>query len=147
MTNKEVLRRGCLVFGEVCFIYVSVKFALGKASTFETMLMATCDFVLVLNLITSIISKIVEIVNSYSLYKSYRKRLEYLENLHKIRYKLYFTGSKEEVEEYSTKIENYGTILLKGGKEAISKKLLRKKHSQKVQEILKQTEKLMTTVR
>ena len=143
MTNKEVLRRGCLVFGEVCFIYVSVKFALGKASTFETMLMATCDFVLVLNLITSIISKIVEIV----LYKSYRKRLEYLENLHKIRYKLYFTGSKEEVEEYSTKIENYGTILLKGGKEAISKKLLRKKHSQKVQEILKQTEKLMTTVR
>ncbi len=144
MTEKEVIRKVCLVFGGIYFFHMSVKFVLDKADALEMILMATCDFVLGLYLITSIIGKIVNIVNSYNLYKSYRKGLEYLEDLHKTRYKLYFTGSEEKVEEYSKEIESYGTTLLNAGKEAISKNLCNKKYSQKIQEILKQTEKLMT---
>ena len=147
MTKKEVLRKVWSVLSYLWLFYTTVKFLLGKADIFSMIFLFMCYIALALNMISSIISKIVKIVDSYTLYKSYKNGLEYLKAVHKERYKLYFTGSKEKVEEYSAEIERYGTTLLDSGESAISNNLLNQKHSQKVQEILKQTKKLMTTDR
>lgn len=146
MTKKEVLRKVWLVFSWLWLFYITVKFLLGKADTFSIVCMFVCYSLLTLNLILSIVLKIVKFIGSYKLYKTYTNGLTYLKAVHKERYKLYFTGSKEKVEEYSAEIERYGTAMLEAGESAISNHLLSQKHTQKVQEILEQTKKLMTTV-
>lgn len=146
MTKKEVLRKVWAVSSYLWLFYTTVKFLLGKADTFSMIFMFVCYIAIALNMVSSIILKIVKVVDSYELYKTYKNGLEYLKAVHKERYKLYFTGSKEKVEEYSAEIERYGTTLLESGESAISNNLLNKKHSKKVQEILEQTKNLMTTV-
>lgn len=93
------------------------------------------------------VTKIRHIVVSYKIYKACKNRLEYLKNIHEVRYKLYFIPEmKEDLETCSFEIERCGTALLNSCKYFISNNLLIKKHTQKVKEILNQTERLMTTV-
>ncbi len=146
MTKKEVLRKVWSVFFWLWLSLITAKFLLGKADTFSTVCMFLCYSVLALELILSIVLKIVKFIMSYILYKTYTDGLTYLKAVHKERYKLYFTESKEKVEEYSAEIERYGTAMLEAGERAISNNLLSQKYTQRVQEILEQTKKLMTTV-
>lgn len=146
MTKKEILRKTWTVLSYLYLFYITVKFLLGKADIFSMICMFICYFAISLNVISGIILKIVKvtkIVNCYRLYKTYKDGLEYLKAVHKERYKLYFTGSKEMVEEYSSEIERYGTILLNSIESVLSDHLLNKKYSQMVQEILEQTKNLI----
>lgn len=108
--------------------------------------MCICYFIWALNLILSVVTKIYHIIGSYEMYIKCKDALEYLKVMHTVRYKLYFMGTKEEVEEYSAEIERCGTILLNICENSISNNLLTKKHIKKVEEILNQTKNLMTTV-
>lgn len=141
MTKKEILWKVCLVFFCLYLFYMTAKFLLGKADTFTIVGIS----ILSLDLIVLIIGKIMDKVNEYQTYKSLVEGLEYLQAVHKVRYKLYFIGDKEKIEEYSTEIERYGNAMLNVGKTAISSKLISKKHVKSVEEIINQTEKLMTT--
>lgn len=141
MTKKEIARKVWLAFSWVWFFYITVKFFLGKADTFYTICMFVWYSLWALDLITIIVSRIIY----YKTYKALVNGFEYLKTLHKIRYKLYFTGDREEVEECSAEIDKYENILLDAGRTAISDNLLRKKHIKSVEEILNQIERLMTT--
>ena len=71
---------------------------------------------------------------------------EYLQAIHKERYKLYFTGdNRKKIEEYSAEIEEYGNAILDVCKEIITKNLLSKKHTKSVEKIFNQTKELMST--
>lgn len=147
MTKKEVLRKVWAVIFYLWLFYITLQFLLGKVNIFSMILISVFYIAIALYLISIIIFKIVKIVDSYQLNKTYKNGLEHLKALHKKRYKLYFTGDKEKVEEYSAEIESYGTTLLESGASAISNNLLNQKYSQKLQEILEQTKNLMTSVR
>ena len=146
MRKKEVLRKVLLVFSWLWLSYITVKFLLGERDVANIICMCICYSIWGLNLILSIVTKILHIVGSYKLYKECKDGLEYLKAVHAARYKLYFTGTKEKVEEYSAEIERYGTALLNVCEGSISDNSLSKKHTQKVKEILNQTKNLMTTV-
>lgn len=146
MTKKEVLRKILLVFSCLWLSYISVKFLLGERDIFNIISICICYSILTLDLILRVVFKILHIISSYKLYKYFKSGLEYMKAVHTERYKLYFTGTKEKVEEYSTEIEKYGTLLLNVGQASISNNLLCKKHTQKVEEILKQAKILMTTI-
>ena len=149
MTNKtnkrEILRKVSLVFSWLWLFYVTIKFVLGTADTFSTVCMFLCYSVWALNLILSIILKIVQKVSDYKLYKTYVNGFNYLKAVHKARYKLYFTGNSEEIETYSEEIERYGATMLNVGESLVSNAKLNRKQSQKVSEILEQTRNLMQT--
>lgn len=141
MTKKEIARKVWLAFSCVWLFYITVKFFLGKADTFSTICMFVCYSSLALTLILTIVLKI----NAYKTYKSLVNGFEYLQAVHKARYKLYFTEDREKVEKYSAEIDRYGYALLAVGRTVISDNLLSKKHIKNAKEILNQTEKLMTT--
>ena len=126
--------------------YITVRFLLGERDVTNIICMCICYSIWGLDLILSIVTKILHIVGSYKQYKVCKDGLEYLKAVHAARYRLYFTGTKEKVEEYSAKIERLGTVLLNVCEGSISNNQLSKKHTQKVKEILNQTKKLMTTV-
>lgn len=139
MTKKEVLRTIWVVVSYGSFFGITVEFLLGKADTLTIILMIIGYAMIAL----CIILKIVNIVASYIVYRDYRKDLEYLKDLNKQRYKIYFTGNKERLEEYSAEIERYGRNILNSGESHISQTSLTKKYSQKIQEILEEVEEII----
>lgn len=143
MTKKEVLRKVCKILYYLYFLSITIIFFLGKVDTSSIILMYMMYGTLVLNIILGIISKIA----LYNLYKSYKDGLEYLKAIHKKRYKLYFNGSKQKIEEYSAEIERYGTYLINSVESVISKNLFNKKYSQKLEEIIEQCKTLMITIK
>lgn len=143
MTKKEILRKVWLVLSWLYLFYITAKFLLGKADTLTTVCMFICYSISVLYFIVLIISKIIHKVNDCKIYKSLEKGLEYLQAVYKERYKLYFTGDKEKIEEYSAEIERYGNAMLNAGESAISNNLLSKKHVTNVKEILNQTKEMI----
>ena len=149
MTNKKGLFRKfglglCYIFSCIWLIYTSIKFLLGKASIEETIGIMICLCVLGYLLI-SIIS--IKIKNKYldcKIYKNLMYLFKYLQDLHSMRYKLYFTGSRKEVEKYSILIKQCGNNILDVGNLAISEKWLTSKQQEDIENILMQTKKLMT---
>ncbi len=144
MTKKEIARKVGYGLYWVLLIDITVKFFLGTATTLNIVCMVICYSMYGLMLIFEIALKIIQKVNDYKTYKLLVNGFEYLQAVHKARYKLYFTGDREKVEEYSAEIEKYGNAMLNVGKAAISRKTLSKKHNKSVEEIVSQTEKLMT---
>ena len=145
MTKKEVARKVWVVFSWVWLFKMTIEFLIGKADTFSTVCMFVCYSICSLNLLVIVVCKIIEKVANYKAYKQYEKGFKYLEAVHKARYKLYFTGTSEEVETYSKEIERYGNAMLNVGEYYVSNNTLSKIQTKKVQEILNQTRKLMTT--
>lgn len=147
MTKKEIIWKVWFVHSCLWIVCTTVKFFLGMADIVSTICMFVCYSVLALHLILNVTTKIKRKFNEYILYKSLVNGLEYLKYVHKKRYKLYFTADREKIEEYSAEIDRYGNVLLNNGRTVISDKLVGKKHIQNVEEILNQTEKLMTTTK
>lgn len=141
MTKKEISRKVWLVLSFGWFFYITIKFLMGKADIFSTICMFVCYSYLALILILNIVLKILQ----YKTYKFLVNEFEYLQAVHDARYKLYFTGDREKVEEYSAEIERFGNVLLDVCKTAISSNLLSKKRIKNVEEIINQTKKLMIT--
>ena len=141
MTKKEILRKVWSVLSWLSIFYVTLKFLFGKSDALSTV----CMIGLALYFILIIIEKIVEIFVNYKKYKEYKKGLKYLEALHKTRYRLYFTGTRKDVEAYSAEIKKYGNAILSIGEDDISNNRLNKKTITKVMKILDRTRKLMST--
>ena len=112
MTKKEIVRKGSLLISFVWLFYITIKFLMGKADTFSTICMFVLYSFWALKLILSIVVKITEKVKEYIRYESLVNAFEYLQAIHKERYKLYFTGDREIVEKYTDEIEFYGNALL-----------------------------------
>ena len=151
MTKKEVLRKVLGVFFWLYFFYLTAKLLPGKADYFTSACMFLCWSILALklillalNLILIIVLKIEIKVKAYKLYKFLVKGFEYLQAVHKVRYKLYFTGDKEKIEEYSTEIERCGRIILNVGEYEVSNNLFSKKQVNEIIEILDQTKEIIT---
>lgn len=145
MTKKKTRKVCLLTFHWMWLFYITVNFFLGTADIFSIICMFVCYSAWSLILILSIIFKIISKIYDYQTYKAFVIGFEYLQHIYKIRYKLYFTGDREKIDEYSTEIYKYGKALILSGEIAISGKLLSKKHIHKVENILKQTKELMTT--
>ena len=143
MTKKENLRKVWSAFSWLCLFYITVKFLLGKADTFSTVCMSVCYSILAFYLILSAIQKIVKKLADYKAYKEYENGFKYLKSISAARYRLYFTGSKEDVESYSAEIERYGNAMLIVGEDYVSNNVLNEKHIKRVEEILDQIPEFM----
>ena len=80
-------------------------------------------------------------------YKVFEIWFDYLKNIHRERYKLYFSDDKKKIEIYSAIIECIGDYLLYLGKLLSSEKRLNKKKRIKLEEMMKETERLMTEIK
>lgn len=141
MTKNKVLRKVLLVFSWLALFEMTIRFILGKADIFTIICLVICYSIWFLNLVLDIILKI----QTYKMYKAYEDGFKYLKAVHKARYKLYFTGNKEDIETYSAEIERYGKAMLDVGEYYISNKKLNKRQKKTIQEILNETKRLMTT--
>lgn len=143
MTKKEILRKVLLISSCSLLFYIAVSFLLGKEIIIYICIFC---FTFALYLILIVVLQIHYMITYYKLYKICKDLLEVLKALHRERHKLYFTGTKEQVEEYSTLIEEseeLGTCLMNICEYFISNNLLSKKHAKKIEEILNQTKMLM----
>ena len=87
-------------------------------------------------------------IGGYRLYKQYKENFEYLKNLHKNRYRLYFTEERnEKIEVYSNEIEEEGEYLIDIGKICIENNILSRRQMANVKEMLEQTERMMKNVK
>lgn len=139
MTKKEFAQKVCSVLFWLSLFFITIKLLLGKADTFITVCMFIYYLILVLFFS---ISKIIK----YKRYKKLIKAFDYLQAIHNERYKLYLTGSREKIEDYSNAIETFGCIILIVGNNIISTNVLSKNYINHVKEILEQTKKLMATI-
>lgn len=147
MKKREIVRKVSEVFSWCWLIWLNVKFFLGIATTMDMVCMTIGNLIYVGILSCELVVKIIQKVNEYRTYKVLVKGFEYLQAVHQTRYKLYFTGEREKIEKYSAEIEKYGNNMLFVGKTAISNKIFTGKHLKIVEEIIRQTEKLMTNER
>ncbi len=150
MTNKKGIFRKfglglCYIFSCIWLIYTSIKFLLGKVSIEETIGIMICICVFGYLLMKTIFIKIENKYLDCKIYNNLMYLFKYLQNLHSMRYKLYFTGNRKEIEKYSILIEQYGNNILDVGNLAISEKWLTSKQQEDIENILMQTKKLMTT--
>ena len=141
MTKKEILRKVWSVLSWLIIFYVTLKFLFGKSDALSTV----CMIGLALYLLLIAIQKIVKKFANYKVYKEYEEGFKYLKSIHAARYRLYFTGTRKDVEAYSAEIERYGNAILSIGEDDISNNRLNKKTITKVMKILDQTRKLMST--
>ncbi len=135
------IRRVCLIVPCLYAVLITlVIFLFGKLDNFSIILLFMNYFILIINFISYK-------RESERIYKIYEKGFKYLKFVHKERYKLYLIGSsKEKIERYSTELERCGTMMLDEGKYIISNNLLTKKNIKKIQEMMEQTKKMMTTI-
>lgn len=145
MAKKEFTKKVCNVLCWLVLIYFTVKFFLGTATTYEIVCILICYSTYGLRLILEIILKIITKVYKYKEYRILVSGFEYLQDLHKERHKLYFTGDIEKIAEYSDKIESFGKSMLYLGKMLISSKSLSQKHIMELEEIISKTKELMET--
>lgn len=139
MTKKKILWKVLGLFFAVVFYLglVNAGFGIINAVIIVCMLYA---FLIPLDIVAY---KIISKVSIYRFYKQYETSFERLNSFHKLRYKLYFTGTKKEVEEYSEAIESIGNLMIEFGEEYISNNMLSKKQKKRVKKILCETRTLM----
>ena len=140
MKKKEVLKKVWFAFSLFWIGGLTVKFILGKANILDTVWLALLYAALVVYAITVIIDNVLY----YWSHRTIIVGLRYLKRIHKERYMLYLTGDREEAEKYSKEIKEFGEDIIKLAE--CFKNLENRKRSRKMQEIIDQTQKLMTTV-
>lgn len=143
MTKKEILRKVWLIISWLCVLNITKKFLLGNLDTFSSVIILIFWAMYVLNLILDIVLKVIYKINDYKTYKFLTEGFNGLQVLHKIRYRLYFTGNKKKIEEYSKKIESLGEDILSLGEAFISSNFIGEQHVNSVKEMLKQTKEMM----
>lgn len=147
MKKKKVLRKIFLLLFCFAFFQLIVHFVditsnvLAKVVLFISLFVLL--FILFLIILILLISFIFFEVQKYKNYKIYIRLFEDLKNIHKKRYKLYFTGNNELIELYTKTIQRCGNFLVTSGNECIAKKLLTKKQCAKIQEMCNKTKQLL----
>lgn len=141
MKNKEVLNKVWFAFSLFFIGCLTIKFICGKADILDTVWLVLLYAVLG-------VYAIIVIIDNVLYYWSHRTiilGLRHLKRIHKERYMLYLTGDREEAEKYSKEIKEIGEDIIKLAE--CFKNLENRKRSRKMQQIIDQTQKLMTTVR
>ncbi|MGN1301840.1 MAG: hypothetical protein ACI4U9_04905 [Clostridia bacterium] len=141
MKVKKVLRKVWSVLYWIAVCDITLRFIMGKADVMCIIAVCITYAGFLLNGILSL----VKIISTYKAHKVYKEGYDYLKAVHKARYKLYFSGDKEEIETYSKEIERYGNILISIGEDRMKDAKLSKKIRKEIQEIIDGTKKLMTT--
>ena len=120
---------------------------LREENTSMLYVLLSLDSILVLRLMVCIACKVVQMYCSYKIYEFYKELFWQIKYLHKVRYKLYFIGTRKEVELCSTEINEKVDKMFEVYEEIASNKVLTKKHQKQVQKILTEAYKLTKTIR
>ena len=145
MFKKKNLLIAWALYSYTLLFYDTIKFICGKADMMDMIYISLCYGILLLIAITKMITKTMIKIAQYRAFKSYKDKLKYLQAIHKMRYKLYFTGTRDEGRVYSEEIKNHGGDFIKAGEEAISLELFNKQKTEQLKEMLNQVKILMTT--
>ena len=148
--NKKIRAIICLCSFTMVAIY-TIELLLGKLNFIGKMTLYICYgmyvFVIIYNLLI-VLQKTSENKKWYNKsYNIFEIGFNHLKDIHQKRYKLYFSGDKKKIEIYSTKIAVLGKELLQLGEILSSKKRLNKKKRIKLEEMMKETERLMTEIK
>lgn len=141
MKVKKVLRKIWSVLYWIAVCDITLRFIMGKADVLCTIAICITYFGFLMNGIAWLF----KVITTYKTHKVYKEGYEYLKAVHKARYKLYFSGDKEEIEVYSEEIERYGSTLISIGENRLKDEKMNKRIRNEVQDIIDGTKKLMTT--
>ncbi len=130
-----------LVFG-----FLTVRWLLlGKIDILTMILLAVAYFYIILKCVTCVLNLILK-REDYKLNKECKQLFEQLKTMHKARYKAYFSGNDEEIENLSEGIESTGELLITIGEERLKDGKLSKRIRKELIEMIDTTKRLMTTV-
>ena len=143
MKKKYIIFKLLYGLAWIFVIYITIIVFLGKVTTRDIILIVI--FYTAHELIQILSYEIKKVVYSYKIYILLAQALIYLKDIHKTRYKLYFSGDKDLVEAYSIEIQRQGKAMITRGNNAILSNHLTKKYRRNIEEIIIQTKKLMET--
>lgn len=130
-----------LVFG-----FLTVRWLLlGKIDILTMILLAVAYFYIILKCVTCVLNLILK-REDYKLNKECKQLFEQLKTMHKARYKAYFSGNDEEIENLSEGIESTGELLITIGEERLKDGKVSKRIRKELIEMIDTTKRLMTTV-
>ena len=130
-----------LVFG-----FLTVRWLLlGKIDILTMILLAVAYFYIILKCVTCVLNLILK-REDYKLNKECKQLFEQLKTMHKARYKAYFSGNDEEIENLSEGIESTGELLITIGEERLKDGKLSKRIRKELIKMIDTTKRLMTTV-
>lgn len=130
-----------LVFG-----FLTVRWLLlGKIDILTMILLAVAYFYIILKCVTCVLNLILK-REDYKLNKECKQLFEQLKTMHKARYKAYFSGNDEEIENLSEGIESMGELLITIGEERLKDGKVSKRIRKELIEMIDTTKRLMTTV-
>jgi len=141
MKVKKVLRKVWSVLYWIAVCDITLWFIMGKADVLCIIAVCITYFGFLMNGI----AWLGKIIATYKTHKVYKEGYDYLKAVHRARYKLYFSGNKEEIEVYSKEIERYGKALISIGENRLKDEEMSKKMRSEVQKIIDGTKNLMTT--
>lgn len=146
MLKKVVRKCGGIIF----FLYLIIATILcitGKASNFDKLFVTVSYSFISLIVLFSVVLQLYDNYLLLKQYIEYKKGFTYLKGIHTKRYKLYFTGTEDEIKLYSEEIKRYGDTLIRIGEENIKSYNFSKNMSQKIEDIVDETKKLMTSIK
>lgn len=130
--------------GIVVISVILIEFLLLKLTLFRNFdfpygnLLLLLGIVVVYYIIVCIASRIL----NKSIYRQYKKDFKYVQQIHKIRYKAYFQGDTQAIEEDTKRLETWGEVVLKNGDILLKMDGMKGKHKA-VREMMDKTREML----
>lgn len=146
MKVKKTSEKGLSTLYWLVFGFLTVRWLLlGKIDILTMILLAVAYFYIILKCVTCVLNLILK-REDYKLNKECKQLFEQLKIMHKARYKAYFSGNDEEIENLSEGIESTGELLITIGEERLKDGKVSKRIRKELIEMIDTTKRLMTTV-
>ena len=138
MTIKKILRKVLNILYWIMFCVLIIDAILGQNNIFINIILGLYCI--------HMGSKLKKKYVYNGMIKDYKEFFSMLEENHKIRYYLYFSGNEEEVEKYSQLVEYGCNRVLEYGKYLLDDKYVSTKQKTEVQSIMEKTKRLRENI-
>ena len=126
--------------------YMTIRCIHGQLTGLESVLLFATYILVVAQWVINIILKLIDYVLNIHAFCIFKKDFKYLDNVHKTRYKLYFSSANQEkIQLLSEFIENFGKDLIVYGEHLLKSTSLPHRINKEISESIDRTKQLMTT--
>ena len=125
--------------------YMTIRYIHGQLTGLGSVLLFAIYVVIVAQWVINTILKLIDYVLNIHAFCIFKKQFKYLENVHKTRYKLYFSSAnQQQIQLFSEFIENFGKDLIVYGEHLLKSTSLSHRINKKISESIDRTKQLMT---
>lgn len=127
------------------FINAIINFVNGKRNLINWISIILFCIDLVLKLVIALIEPIGNRILAHKILKNYKKGFKIMKKAHQARYRLYFAGNSNEIEECSQLIKDMGKILISYGENDLTQKVLSSEQMEHVKQLDSLVRQMLTT--